>query len=241
MNGVLDFLLLFIRNLVAVFAERFFGGMDQGFRLIAVLRRLAPFLVLIGMGLGILDHGIDFVVGQATRSLDANLLFLARGLVLGRDVDDAVGVDIEGDLHLGHATGRGGDSHQVELTQQLVVRRHFALALENPDGDRALIVLGGGKHLGLLGRDCGIAVDQPREHAPQGLDTEAERRDIQQQYVLDVALQHAGLNGGTDGHHLVGVDPLVGFAAEEILHPLDDLGHTGLAAHQDHLVDFRSL
>ena len=38
-------------------------------------------------------------------------------------------------LDLGHAAGRRGDADQVKLAQQLVVRRHLALALENLDAD----------------------------------------------------------------------------------------------------------
>ncbi len=34
----------------------------------------------------------------------------------GVNVDDAVGIDIEGDLHLGDAAGGGRDSNQLELT-----------------------------------------------------------------------------------------------------------------------------
>jgi hypothetical protein len=77
-------------------------------------------------------------------------------LSLGRDVDDAVGVDVEGDL-IWHAA-RGSKRNQVELAEELVVGRHLALALEDADGHRRLAVLGGREHLALLGRDkwcCG--------------------------------------------------------------------------------------
>ena len=62
-------------------------------------------------------------------------------------------------------------------------------------------------------------------------------RHVEQQNVLDLALQHAGLDRRADGHHLVGVDAAIGLLAEELLHRLDDLGHAGHAADQDHLVD----
>ena len=44
-----------------------------------------------------------------------------------------------------------------------------------------------------------------------------ERRDVEQQHVLDVAAQHAGLDGGADGDDLVGVDRLVGLLAGELM------------------------
>jgi hypothetical protein len=49
---------------------------------------------------------------------------------------------------------------------------HFALALEDADGDGVLVVLGGREHLALLGRDRGVAVDDAGEHATQRLDAE---------------------------------------------------------------------
>ena len=131
-------------------------------------------------------------------------------LVLGRDVDDAVGVDVEGDLDLRHAARRGRNADEIELAEQLVVGRHFALALEDPDGDRALVVFGGREHLALLGGNGRVALDEAREHAAQRLDAERQRGHVEQQHVLDVALQHAGLDGGADRHHLVGIDALVG-------------------------------
>jgi hypothetical protein len=46
-------------------------------------------------------------------------------------------------------------------------------------------------------------------------------RDVEQHHVLHVALQHAGLDGGTHGDDLVGVHALVRFLAEELRHFLD--------------------
>jgi hypothetical protein len=137
----------------------------------------------------------------------------------------------------GTPRGAGGKSDQVELAEHLVVGRHLALALEHADRDRLLAVLGGGEHLALLGRDRGVAVDQPGEHATQRLDAERQRRDVEQQHVLDVARQHAGLNRRADRHHLIGVDALVRLLAEQLLHDLLDLRHAGHAADQNHFVD----
>ena len=75
-----------------------------------------------------------------------------------------------------------------------------------------------------------------RHHAALGLDAERQRGDVEQQHVLDVAAQHAGLDGGADGDDLVGVDRLVrllaGEADDEVLHG----GHAGRAADEDDVV-----
>src|SRR6185437_9284554 len=103
-----------------------------------------------------------------TGRLDADLLLLAGGLVLGRDADNTVGVDVEGDLDLRNAARRRRNALQVEAAQALVVGRHLALALEDVDRHGGLVVFGRGEDLRLLGRDGGVAVDQAGEYAAQG-------------------------------------------------------------------------
>ena len=49
--------------------------------------------------------------------------------------------------------------------------------------------------------------------------------------------EHAGLDGRTDRHHLVGVDALVRLLAEELLHQLLNPRHARLSADQDDLID----
>ena len=89
----------------------------------------------------------------------------------------------------------------------------------------------------LPGGDGGVPLDDAGEDAAQGLDAQGQGGHVQQQDVLHFALEHAGLDGGADGHHFVGVDALVGFLAEDLLDLLLDLGHAGHAAHQDDFVD----
>ena len=67
-----------------------------------------PLLLIVGrMGLGVLDHLLDFVLGQTAGSGDPDRLLLRRRQIFGRHVDDAVRVDVEGDFDLGHAARRG--------------------------------------------------------------------------------------------------------------------------------------
>jgi hypothetical protein len=89
---------------------------------------------------------------------------------LAEDVDDAVGVDVEGDLDLRHAARRRRQVHQLELAQRLVVHGHLALALEDVDLHRGLVVVGGGEHLAPLGRDGGVPLDEAVHDPTLGLD-----------------------------------------------------------------------
>src|SRR5438445_149183 len=85
---------------------------------------------------------------------------------------------------LWHASGSRRDADEIELAEQLVVGRHLALALEDADRHRGLVVAGCREHLTLLGRDGGVLLDQLGEHAAERLDSERERRDVEQQDVL---------------------------------------------------------
>ncbi len=78
-----------------------------------------------------------------------------------------------------------------------------------------------------------------RHHAAQRLDAERERRHVEEQDVVDLALEHAGLDGGADGDHLVRVDALVRLLAEELAHRLLDQRHARLPADEHDLVDLR--
>ena len=62
-------------------------------------------------------------------------------------------------------------------------------------------------------------------------------RHVEEEQVLDVAREHARLDGGAHRHHLVGVHALVGLLAEVVLDELLDLGDAGGASHQHDLVD----
>ena len=53
----------------------------------------------------------------------------------GRDVEDAVGVDVEGHLDLRARPSARGDALEVELAEQAVVGGHRPLALEDLDRD----------------------------------------------------------------------------------------------------------
>ena len=221
-----------------MFGERLLRGVDERIRIVALVDQLPPLFVVLRVLFGLAHHALDVRIAEPARRLDADLLFFPRPLVAGGDVDDAVRVDIEGDLDLRHAARRGGDADEIELSELLVVRRQFAFALEDPDRHRVLIVLRGRKGLALLGGDCGVPVDEAGEHAAQGLDAERQRRDVQQQHVLYVARQHRTLDGGADGDHLVGVDAAMRFAPEERLDRLHDPGDPGHAADEHDIVDF---
>eukprot|EP00438_Fugacium_kawagutii_P036330 Skav220742 [mRNA] locus=scaffold2753:402066:402800:+ [translate_table: standard] len=122
-----------------------------GFDLLLVL------LILCTELLSLLHHAVNFRLGEATLLVgDCDLIRLSSGLVRGTDVQDAVGIDVIGDLDLRHTTRGWRNAIQVELTKQVVVLGHGTLSLEDLDQDARLIVRIGGEGLRLLCWNCRI-------------------------------------------------------------------------------------
>ena len=94
---------------------------DKGLRLVLEVDALALLLVDRGIDFSVLDHLLHLVVAEGGCTGDGDGLLLAAALVLGGDAEDAVGVDIEGHLDLGHAPRRRRDAGELELAEQVVV------------------------------------------------------------------------------------------------------------------------
>src|SRR5690606_17917699 len=124
-----------------------------------------------------------------------------------------------------------------EIAEQLVVRGQFAFPVEDADGDGLLVLLGGREDLALPRRYRRLAGAQTGKDTAKRFNTERQRGDVEQQNVLDVPLQNAGLNCGADGDNLVRVDTLMRLAAKEGFNFLDDLRHTAHTADENNLVD----
>ena len=188
------------------------------------------------MLLSLTDHPLDLVLGQRGAARDRHGLLLAGAPILGGDVDDAVGVDVKGDLDLRHATGSRCDAGQLESAQTLVVLGYLALTLEHLDEDRWLVVVGGGEHLRTFGRYGRIALDELSHQPTLGLDAQRQGGYVDEKDVLAFTLEDPGLQARANRHDLVGIDSLVGdLAAGELG---DDIGHgrhTSRPADQDHV------
>ena len=100
-----------------------------------------------------------------------------------------------------------------------------------------LVVGGGRERLRLFGGDGGVSWNELGHDPSERFNTQRKRRNIEQQDVLDVALQHATLNGGSHGDDFIGVHSAGRLLAKELFNGLLNFGHSCHTADKNDLVD----
>merc|ERR1712212_545504 len=210
--GLLDLLLVFIADLVL--------------HLLIFIHH--PFNVLLAK--------TSLVIG------DGNLVLFSRGLVHGGNIEDTVGVNVEGDFNLGDTAGCRGNSGKLKFPKEIVVLSHGPLTLVNLNKHTRLIVSVGGEDLGVLGRDGRVTLDEGSHHTSSSLNTHGQGSNIKEKEILNfiggIASEDSSLNSSTIGNSFIGIDRFVQFLAiEEILEELLDLGDPGGATNQNDLLD----
>ena len=107
----------------------------------------------------LLDHLLDLVLPETRGERDLGRRGFARRLVGGRDVHDAVGVDLEGHVDLHVRPQALLEARELELTEHRVVGGLAVVALIDADAHRFLMVLDGRERARLLDRDRRVSLD----------------------------------------------------------------------------------
>ena len=82
--------------------------------------------------LGIVDHTLDVFLGETSLVVgDGDLILFTGRLVGSRDVEDTVGIDVEGDFDLWNTTWCWWDASQIEFTKDIVVLGHGTFTFED--------------------------------------------------------------------------------------------------------------
>ena len=177
--------------------------------------------------LGLADHTLDILLREtALVVVDGDTVRLAGGLVRSGNVQDTIGVDIEGDLDLRNTTGRRRDTGELELAEQVVVLGTGTLTLEYLDEHTGLVVGVSREDPILLGGDGGVTLDKGGHDTTSGLNTKGKRGNIEEEVLgllESVARENGGLDDGTVS--VIGVDGLARLlAVEEVGDKLDNMG-----------------
>lgn len=206
--------------------------------LVLQVDQFSSLFVLVLVLFRLVDHVLNFILGKTSRRLDLDVHLSVGGLILGRDDDDTVGINIEGDFDLWNSSWGWGNSAQIELSQKLVVSGHLSLSLEDSDGDDSLVVGSSRVNLGLLGGNGGVSLNHLGHNSSQGLNSQREWSNIDEEDILDGSLHDSSLDGSSDGDGFIGVDGFVWGLSEELLDEFLDLGHSGHTSDQDDFLDF---
>ncbi|KAH0238726.1 hypothetical protein KCV06_g321, partial [Aureobasidium melanogenum] len=240
-NLLLDLVSLSLVEAVLELLEGLLSVVKNTVGLVGGLNGSLALLVSSTVLLGVVDHGLDLGVAQTRAGSNGDGLVLAGGLVGGVNVDNRIGVNVEGDLDLRDTTVGRRNTNKLEVSEELVVADELTLTLVDLDLDGGLEVSSGGEDLRLLGRNGGVAVDQAGEDTAEGLNTEGKRSDIEKEDVSDLTRENGTLDGGTNGDSLIGVDRLGGITAENALDRGGDLGHTGHTTDENDLLNVLGL
>src|SRR5215472_9840284 len=189
------------------------------------------------MDFGIAHHLVYLLLGQSAGGSNGDLLLASRSLITGSDIENTVGIYIEGYLNLRDTSRSRGNTLESEVTQALVVAGQFAFALQHMDLDRRLAIFSRAEDLALTYRNSRIALNKPGHHTTQGLNTQGERSDIEQEHIFDITFEDASLDCRTYGYHFIRVDTLVWLFTEELAYHVDYGRHARLPTDQHYLVD----
>jgi hypothetical protein len=112
------------------------------------------------------------------------------------------------------------------------------LNLVHLNENTGLVIGVGGEVLRLFGGKGGVAVDEGSHDTTSSFNTGRKRGNVEKEQVLGllggVSGKNGGLDSGTVGNSLVGVDALFGLlAVQEVGHELDDTGDTSGAIDED--------
>lgn len=208
---------------------------------IASLNALTGSLILLGVLFSLGNHALNLLGSEAALVVgDGDGLLLASALIVGRDLEDTVGVELKGDLDLRNTTGSGRDASKLELAKNVVVFGHGTLTLEDLDQDDGLVISGSREDLALAGRDRSVAGNQLGHDATSRLDTKGQGVDIHENETTSSLLsrQDTTLHSSSESYGLVGVDALRSLlAAKVLLNEGLDLGDAGGATDQDNVVN----
>jgi len=155
-----------------VFLELLLSVVDVLISFILQVNSLLCLLISFSCSFGLFNHSVNCFVRETSTTLDLDTLLLTGGLVLGRDIHDAVSINVKGDFDLWVTTRSHWDALKFEISELLVILGKLTFSLKDTDADLGLIVSRCGEDLTLLGRDCRVTSDQLGADSSHRLDTE---------------------------------------------------------------------
>ncbi|PON56616.1 LOW QUALITY PROTEIN: Glutamate dehydrogenase, NAD-specific [Parasponia andersonii] len=243
-NGVLNLLLVSISklggNLLVLDSVPHVVVVLQG---ILGINLLLVLLILCLVFLRLLNHLLNFILGQSSLVVgDGDLVLLSCGLVLSRNINDTIGINVKADIDLRNTPGSWRNARKLKLSEQVVVPGSGSLTLINLDQHTRLVVRVCGEHLLLLGGNGCVPGNQYSHNTSSGLQTKRQRCNIQKQQILNLLVsfptQNSSLDSGTISNSLIRVNALAKLLSiEEILQQLLNLWNSSGTTNKHYIMN----
>jgi hypothetical protein len=214
-----------------------------GFKWVLFFNSLLDLIICILVLCSFLDKSVDFLFGETTLIVgNSDFLFFARSLIHGRDVQDTIGINFEGDFNLRGSSRRWWDSFESEFSELIVILGHGSFSFEDRDLYSGLVVNLGSKRFHLLGGNGSVSFDEDGHNTSNSFDTLWKRSNIDYANTINLlvfgTIENGGLNGSTVSDSFIGVNAFVeGLSIEEIRDQLLNFGNTGGTSNQNEIVD----
>lgn len=171
-NLFFEFCSVFRVNFIAEVFQRLFNGENHAVQLIVVFHDFLPLFVFLFILLRFFDRFVDIRFGKIGGRGDRDILRFARSQIFCGYVHDAVGIDIERNFDLRHASRCGSNPHELKAAERLIILGKLSFTLENVNIYLSLIIGSRGEYLRFFDRNGRVALDQFGRHAAQCLDAE---------------------------------------------------------------------
>ncbi|KAF3794051.1 NAD-specific glutamate dehydrogenase [Nymphaea thermarum] len=195
---------------------------------------------------GILNHPLDLLLPQSPLvATDDKMVRLLGGLVLRRDVQDTISIDVEAYVYSRNTARGRRDAGEREFSEQVVVTCPCSLSFVDVNRNTLLIVNHSSVGLLLLHWNGGVSWNQYVHDSTTDLSAKGQRSDINNNEVrhrfnllLLVFAQEGRLNCCTISDCLIWVDASAKLLTiEEILKQLLNLGDPCRSANQNDITD----
>ncbi|KAK6943677.1 Glutamate dehydrogenase, NAD-specific [Dillenia turbinata] len=164
------------------------------------------------------------------------------GLVLGRDIQDTISINVEANSDLWNTPRSRWDTRELKLAQKVVVPGPGSLTFINLDQHSRLVIRVGREDLFLLCWNGCIPWNQDSHDTTSSLQTKGKRSNIKEQKILHLLVtlttQDCSLDSSTISNGLIRVDALAELLAiEEVLKKLLHFGNSSRATNKNNIMD----
>lgn len=114
-DRIINGIIVIGRKIVEILGKRILGRMEKDLGMIIGLEDIKKIIVGIGIGLGVIENILDVGIDKEERRMNEDMVIIEGKIIIGRKVEDEVGVDVEGKLDMRKKERWGRNEKEVEM------------------------------------------------------------------------------------------------------------------------------